>query len=85
MPVINQFTTSEPNPPFEVMRRDMYADYCNDCASEGIQPIDWHTWKVLVSELLAKASTAIWPSEGEGEAWACMYAQKVAFDRFHSN
>ena len=76
MPVINQFTTSEPNPPFAEMRRDMYADYCFDCSCEGLEPIDWHTWKVLVSELLAK---------GDGEAWACMYAQKVAFDRFHSN
>ena len=74
--IIHQFTTSEPNPPFEVMRQDMYADYCFDCSCEGIQPIDWHTWKVLVSELLAK---------GDGEAWACMYAQKVAFDRYHSN
>lgn len=86
--VIHQFTTSEPNPPFAVMRQDMYADYCFDCSCEGIQPIDWHTWKVLVSELLAKADTAIWPSEEKAEAaeaWACMYAQKVAFDRFHSN
>ena len=76
MPVINQFTTSEPNPPFEVMRRDMYADYCFDCSCEGLEPIDWHTWKVLVSELLAKH---------KDEAWSCLYAQKVAFDRFHSN
>ena len=74
--VIHQFTTSEPNPPFAEMRMDSYEQYRFDCSCEGLEPIDWHTWKVLVSELLAK---------GDGEAWACMYAQKVAFDRFHSN
>ena len=31
---------------------------------------------VLVGELLA---------DGAVDAWACMYAQKLAFDRFHSN
>ena len=56
------------------MRIDSYQQYRFDCSCEGLEPIDWHTWKVLVSELLAK---------GDGEAWACMYAQKVAFDRYH--
>lgn len=76
MPVMNKFTTSEPNPPFAEMRMDSYEQYRFDCSCEGLEPIDWHTWKVLVSELLAK---------GDGEAWACMYAQKLAFDRYHSN
>lgn len=71
---IHQFTTSEPNPPFAEMRRGSYNDYCCDCAYEGLTPIDWVTWKRLVGELLAK---------GSGTAWACMYAQKVAFDRYH--
>ena len=73
---IHQFTSSEPNPPFATMRMSSYADYRYDCACEGLEPIDWHSWKMLVSELLA---------DGAGDAWACMYAQKVAFDRFHSN
>ena len=72
---IHQFTTSEPNPPFEKMRMSSYADYRYDCECEGMEPIDWHSWKMLVSELLAK---------GDGEAWACMYAQKLAFDRYHN-
>ena len=71
-----QFTSSESNPPFAVMRKDSYADYCFDCSCEGIDPIDWGTWKRLVGELLA---------DGAGDAWACMYAQKLAFQRFHSN
>ena len=58
--VIHQFTTAEPNPPFAEMRRDMYADYCFDCSCEGLEPIDWHTWKVLVSELLAKHKDEAW-------------------------
>jgi len=24
-------------------------------------------------------------ADGAGDAWACMYAQKLAFQRFHSN
>jgi len=73
---IHQFTTSEPNPPFAEMRMSSYNDYCFDCDCEAISPIDWGTWKRLVGELLA---------DGAGDAWACMYAQKLAFDRFHSN
>ena len=69
------FTTSEPNPPFAEMRMASYGDYCFDCYCEGIKPIDWSTWKRLVGELLVK-------HEGQ-EAWACLYAQKVAFDRYH--
>lgn len=72
---IHYFSTAYPNPPFAEMRMASYDDYCYDCDCEGIVPIDWHTWKVLVSELLAK---------GDGEAAACMYAQKLAFDRYHS-
>jgi hypothetical protein len=74
---IYQFTSSEPNPPFAKMRMASYDDYCYDCDCEGIQPIDWVTFKMLVGELLHK-------HKGQ-EAWACMYAQKVAFDRYHEN
>lgn len=84
---IYQFTSSKPNPPFAVMRKDSYADYCFDCSCEGIDPIDWGTWKRLVGELLT-AAVGIAPltdADGAGDAWACMYAQKLAFKRFHSN
>lgn len=73
---IHQFTTSEPNLPFAEMRMDSYEQYSFDCSCEGLQPIDWATWKRLVGELLA---------DGAGDAWACLYAQKLAFDRYHSN
>ena len=74
--IIHQFTTSEPNPPFAEMRMDSYADYRYDCQCEGIKPIDWVTFKMLVGELIAVRKYT--------EAAACMYAQKVAFDRYHS-
>jgi len=74
--VLNQFTSSEPNPTFEAMREDSYADYCFDCSCEGIEPIDWKSWVALVSELLTR-------HEGQ-EAWSCLYAQKAAFDRYHN-
>ena len=75
--VIHQFTTSGPNPPFAEMRMSSYNDYCSDCADEGIEPIIWGDFKRLVGELIAVRKYS--------PAAACMYAQKVAFDRFHSN
>ena len=70
-----QFTTSESNPPFAEIRLLSYNQYLFECDIDGENPIDWGTWKRLVGELLA---------DGAGDAWACMYAQKLAFDRFHS-
>ncbi len=75
--VIHQFTTSEPNPPFMEMRMTSYNGYCADCADEGIEPIIWGDFKRLVGELIAVQKYS--------PAAACMYAPKVAFDRFHSN
>jgi len=75
--VIHQFTTSEPNPSFEEMRMSSYNDYCFDCDCEGIKPIIWGDFKRLVGELIAVRKYT--------EAAACMYAQKLAFDRYHSN
>ena len=75
--VVYQFTMSEPNPPFAEMRMSSYNDYCSDCAYEGIEPIIWGDYKRLVGELIAVRKYS--------PAAACMYAQKLAFDRFHSN
>ena len=74
---IHKFTSSEPNPPFAEMRMSSYNDYCFDCDCESIKPIDWGTYKMLVGELIAIRKYT--------EEAACMYAQKLAFDRYHSN
>lgn len=61
---------------FAEMRMSSYNDYCFDCDAKGITPINWGHFKMLVGELLARHS-------GQ-EAWACRYAQILAFKRYHN-
>lgn len=61
---------------FAEMRMSSYNDYCFDCDAEGITPINWGHFKMLVGELLSRHS-------GQ-EEWACRYAQILAFKRYHN-
>ena len=73
---------------FAEIRMSSYADYCSYCDEEGIEPIKWGQFKMLVGECLSNHcgmnmyGDILTPAEEAEEA--CYYAQNLAFKRYHS-
>ena len=73
---------------FAETRMESYADYCLYCDDEGIEPIQWGQFKMLVDECLYNHcgmnmyGDILTPAEEAEEA--CYYAQNLAFKRYHS-
>jgi len=70
------------------MKMESYADYCWFCGGEGIEPIQWEQFKMLVDECLYNHcgmnmyGDILTPAEEAEEA--CYYAQNLAFKRYHN-
>jgi hypothetical protein len=73
---------------FAEMRMSSYNDYCFDCDAEGITPINWGHFKMLVGECLYNhcgmnmCGDILTPAEEEEDA--CLLAQILAFKRYHN-